>query len=350
VSSAGGSTRTAGGKETASIQAVSDKAKRSKLLTRTPLMHTAATIGLLGTAAAHADVINATAEQAAKDLGATVTMEPTCRGRKHAIDMMKSLRSVLTVKQLRRIGKVAHIAVSCDESTCISTKGQMVVYVSYWCEERNEAVVEFLTIKTLPGGKAPQIIDALRQIFPGSSVGEPNEVGSLWSKFVHLGSDGCSAMTGKDTGVGPLLRKEIKDLLQLHCCNHRLALGVSFCDAAIVVAVVVVVVRRSRSRVFGTFLSTARVWHMRHPCQVPTMLRRSSSSRATSTSSCERSVACSAARARTASASTSLRKRTAARARCVLLHRRVPHLAPRTARRAPRSARLALRAARLTRG
>lgn len=89
MSSAGDSTRTAGGKETASIQAVSDKAKRSKLLTRTPLMHTAATIGLLGTAAAHADVINATVEQAAKDLGATVTMEPTCRGRKHAINMMK---------------------------------------------------------------------------------------------------------------------------------------------------------------------------------------------------------------------------------------------------------------------
>ena len=319
-------------------------------------MHTAATIGLLGTAAAHADVINATVEQAAKDLGATVTMEPTCRGRKHAIDMMKSLRSVLTVKQLRRIGKVAHIAVSCDESTCISTKGQMVVYVSYWCEERNEAVVEFLTIKTLKGGKAPQIIDALRQIFPDTSVHEPNQVGSLWSKFVHLGSDGCSAMTGKDTGVGPLLRKEIKDLLQLHCCNHRLALGVSFCDAAIVVAVVVVdfpgarVWHMTSSARDWHLTSTARVWHMRHPCQVPTMLRRSSSSRATSTSSCERSVACSAARARTASASTSLRKRTAARARCVLLHRRVPHLAPRTARRAPRSARLALRAARLARG
>ena len=41
------------------MQVVSEKAKRSKLLTRTPLMHTAATIGLLGTAAAHAGVINA---------------------------------------------------------------------------------------------------------------------------------------------------------------------------------------------------------------------------------------------------------------------------------------------------
>ena len=120
------------------MQDVSEKAKRSKLLTRTPLMHTAATIGLLGTAAARADVINASVEQAAKDLGAPTAMEPTCRGRKHVIDMMISLRSVLSVKQLRRIGKAAHIAVSCDESTCISTKGQMVVYVGYWCEERNE--------------------------------------------------------------------------------------------------------------------------------------------------------------------------------------------------------------------
>ena len=79
------------------MQDVSEKAKRSKLLTRTPLMHTAATIGSLGTAAAHTDVINASVEQAAKDLGASIAMEPTCRGRKHAIDMMKALRSVLTV-------------------------------------------------------------------------------------------------------------------------------------------------------------------------------------------------------------------------------------------------------------
>ena len=59
-------------------------------------------------------------------------MEPTCRGRTYAIGMMKSLRSVLTVAQRRRIGKAAHLAVSVDEeSTDISTKGQMVVYISY---------------------------------------------------------------------------------------------------------------------------------------------------------------------------------------------------------------------------
>ena len=60
------------------MQDVSDKAKRSKLFTRTPLMHTAATIGLLGTAAAHADVINASVEQAAKDLGASLDQRNEC--------------------------------------------------------------------------------------------------------------------------------------------------------------------------------------------------------------------------------------------------------------------------------
>ena len=169
------------------MQDASDKAKRAKLLTRTPLMHTAATIGWLGTAAARAYAMNASVEQAAKDLGALIAMEPTCRDGKYAIGMMKSLRSVLTGAQRRRIGKAAHLAVSVDESTDISTKGQMVVYISHWCEERNEAVVEFLTIKTLnKDGRAPHIIDALRQIFPGSSVGESKEnVGGSTEAMKH---------------------------------------------------------------------------------------------------------------------------------------------------------------------
>lgn len=230
-STAGDSTRTAAGATTANMQDVSDKAKRLKMLTRTPLMRTAATIATLGTAAVHAPVINACVEQAAKDLGATAAMEPTHRHDKACIDMMRSLRTVLGKTQSRRIAKAGHIAVSVDESTDIATKGQMVVYVAFWCEERNEATVEFFTIKTLASGTAKDIVAALREIFPGSIFDHEGDAvrvevaGSLWSKIVHLGSDGCTVMTGKDTGVGAVLRKDIVDLLQLHCCNHRLALG-----------------------------------------------------------------------------------------------------------------------------
>ena len=234
-STAGDSTRTAAGATTANMQDVSDKAKRLKMLTRTPLMRTAAVIATLGTAAKHSLAINECIEKASEDLGATAAMEPTHRHDKACIDMMRSLRTVLGKTQTRRIAKAGHIAVSVDESTDIATKGQMVVYVAFWCEERNEATVEFFTIKTLASGTAKDIVAALREIFPGSALadvplaeGEAVRVevaGSLWSKIVHLGSDGCTVMTGKDTGVGAMLRKDIVDLLQLHCCNHRLALG-----------------------------------------------------------------------------------------------------------------------------
>jgi hypothetical protein len=151
-STAGDPTRTAAGAMTANMQDVSDKAKRLKMLTRTPLMRTAAAIAMLGTAATHSLAINECVEKASEDLGATAAMEPTHRHDKACIDMIRSLRTVLGKTQRRRIAKAGHIAVPVDESTDIATKGQMVVYVAFWCKERNEAVVEFFTIKTLASG------------------------------------------------------------------------------------------------------------------------------------------------------------------------------------------------------
>ena len=40
-----------------------------------------------------------------------------------------------------------------------------------------------------------------------------------------FGSDGASVMTGRKNGVSALFRKEIKNLVSVHCICHRLALS-----------------------------------------------------------------------------------------------------------------------------
>ena len=135
--------------------------------------------------------------------------------------MMLLLKEQCHAKLMARLEKAEVVAVSIDESQDVAMKGQMVVYLTFWDEDANSAVVEFLTIKTLKGAKAEDIVAAMKEVL---------KEGGLFIKVVHLGSDGCSVMTGKKKIVGHNLRQEIEDLIQCHCANHRAALGAN--DAA----------------------------------------------------------------------------------------------------------------------
>lgn len=107
------------------------------------------------------------------------------------------------------------VAVLTDESTDISVKGKLVVYVKFVdvnFDVKNHFVGNFEK-------DATTITNMLITVL--TERGVPSE------KILFLGSDGASVMTGVKNGVSAQLKRISPYLLNIHCVAHRLALCTS---------------------------------------------------------------------------------------------------------------------------
>ena len=107
------------------------------------------------------------------------------------------------------------IAFACDESTDVSVKENMVVYVYYI--KNGEAKTVFLGMVNIKGAAtAANLKAALKSAL---------DVHGVYARAVAFGADGASAMLGINGGVAAKLRDDGKShLLVFHCVCHRLAL------------------------------------------------------------------------------------------------------------------------------
>ena len=108
------------------------------------------------------------------------------------------------------------IAFACDESTDVSVKENMVVYVYYI--KNGEAKTVFLGMVNVKGAAtAANLKAALKSAL---------DVHGVYARAVAFGADGASAMLGINGGVAAKLRDDGKPhLLVFHCVCHRLALS-----------------------------------------------------------------------------------------------------------------------------
>ena len=133
---------------------------------------------------------------------------------------MRELHQNLFKKHLKELERARVLAVSLGESTDVSTKEMLVVYLSF-VDEDGVPHVEFFALPRMMGTSAKNIYETIKKLL---------KLYGLYGKLVALGSDGASVMTGKEKGVGAKLRADIEYLLAMHCVCHKLALGAN--DAA----------------------------------------------------------------------------------------------------------------------
>ena len=91
------------------------------------------------------------------------------------------------------------------------------VYVKCLSYESKEPVIHFLDCIAVPDGKAETIVSEIGKLFQIKNV--------LWEKLTSLASDGAAVTIGRNSGVGVRLKEHSKNLVQVHCVAHKLALA-----------------------------------------------------------------------------------------------------------------------------
>ena len=113
------------------------------------------------------------------------------------------------------------IAILIDESTTISKKTVLVVYLHVCIRDEPEFV--FFDLVQLERQTSASICDALLNCLKLHGFRE-EYLQKHWISFV---SDGASVMLGKRAGAGHRLKEMYPKLFLWHCLSHRLELGIS---------------------------------------------------------------------------------------------------------------------------
>ena len=106
-------------------------------------------------------------------------------------------------------------AVMTDETTDVSNRKHLAFVVKYVDQDSGTVCVDFFKDTEIDDGKAETIFRETLDIVETLGV----------EKFAAFGSDGCSVMIGKKTGLSTRLKEVKPDLISIHCQNHRLALA-----------------------------------------------------------------------------------------------------------------------------
>ena len=117
----------------------------------------------------------------------------------------------------RNIHSSDYLGLIIDESTDITIHKILNVYVKCLNVDGNEPVTHFLDCVNVPDGKAETIEFEIKRLMENKNI--------KMEKLTSLASDGASVMTGRLTGVGARLRKDIPHMIQVHCVAHKLALA-----------------------------------------------------------------------------------------------------------------------------
>jgi len=113
-----------------------------------------------------------------------------------------------------------------DESTTISNKSTLIVYLKCIVKPDAEPSFMFMDLLELIDQKAETITQALLKCL--HSYGFTDDY--MQTHLIAFASDGASVMTGRHSGVAAQLVTKFPNIVTWHCLNHRLELAVG--DAA----------------------------------------------------------------------------------------------------------------------
>lgn len=133
------------------------------------------------------------------------------------MEMLDSVNDTIEETICRNIHSSDYLGLIIDESTDITIHKKLNVYVKCLNVDGNEPVTHFLDCVNVPDGKAETIEFKIKRLMENKDI--------KMKKLTSLASDGASVMTGRLTGVGARLRKDIPHMIQVHCVAHKLALA-----------------------------------------------------------------------------------------------------------------------------
>ena len=149
------------------------------------------------------------------------------RSRYSATEIVTHVSEEMTRRACKRILEIGRcFSVLVDESTTISNKSTLIVYLKCVANDNTEPHFMFLKLLELDDQRATTITQALLNCL--RNYGFTDDY--MRDHFVAFASDGASVMTGRKSGVAAQLTKLFPKLVTWHCLNHRLELAVG--DAA----------------------------------------------------------------------------------------------------------------------
>ena len=113
-------------------------------------------------------------------------------------------------------------AILIDESTTISRKTTLIIYMRAVIGTAQKPQTFFFDLIELSSTEADQIYTALLKSLDAHGL----SLVILRSLLINVTTDGASVMLGKHSGVCAKLVSEFPDLVIWHCSNHRLELSV----------------------------------------------------------------------------------------------------------------------------
>ena len=131
--------------------------------------------------------------------------------------MSENIEETLTAK----INDSPAYSLMMDEATDVGNRKHLAFVVKYVEEsktptEESDIKVDFIKDIQVPNGTAETIFQEAKKVI---------EEDLNLDSFAAVGSDGCSVMLGKKSGVATRLTEMKPDIISIHCQNHRLALA-----------------------------------------------------------------------------------------------------------------------------
>jgi len=114
------------------------------------------------------------------------------------------------------------ISVLIDESTSLSHKSCLIVYIRCSVDDSVGPVTVFLDLLELSSLSAESIVDSLLSCLNSHGLTQS----FLQDHWLGLATDGASVMLGRKAGVFVTLKAKYNQLIGWHCLNHRLELSV----------------------------------------------------------------------------------------------------------------------------
>ena len=140
------------------------------------------------------------------------------RSKNYAFEFVNSINEIVQNETMCNVKNAPWHTLIVDESTDITVKKMLVLYIKY--REKND-----VNYKTVFGGiiqltacTAHDIVQAITQFY--------SKHGLDLQRMVMLTSDGASVMLGKHNGVAAFLKRQIPHLTEQHCVAHREDLGI----------------------------------------------------------------------------------------------------------------------------
>ena len=138
--------------------------------------------------------------------------------RKAANDFIYCISRYLEQIQIKNMLESPFFSLMVDESTDRSLEQHLVVYATYLDSKGlGPPISQFMKLKNVMDGKGKTIYDSVNQLIHAR--------GLQYKDLIAVSTDGASAMIGHENGFVSFLKKNIPNLITVHCVAHRESLA-----------------------------------------------------------------------------------------------------------------------------